>query len=305
MDQKLAKGFVRSDERVITETVHGKIAQIGNVMGDVIRPKFTSRKQLSSPELKALIIQIDGIIENSKPTVRINIYRPPTRIHKRAEAYERLFILPFACMYQGSEEFAGFDLVGIRVFANCKTAKVNVTFSPISLTGHALERALERKGVDVGQIYDPECSPTHQVAEATFKAAGLVSLWLKTAQAMDKILSIQIPVLDGIILGHNTKYGLEDNFNILMTKGIGTSGYSENAVPQFMCSTFVHDSQLRPEQTEMKQQLLDFNERHKLTLDALGEGLVFRDTELGAHTTVDEAEKVWSEFIKLLGKDKQ
>jgi hypothetical protein len=182
----------------------------------------------------------------------------------------------------------GFLIDTIRVFASRKLIECQVTDCAIDITLHAMVRALEREGLETGDIYSSDNSPTHAMATAVIENAGIAALFKLLAAELDGTLDVFLPTPRGFLLGDVRQSADVD-------AAIGWDGYagrikiSGTRVSQhplfskkveIVFSTFIANTIAFPQQLVLKRRFLQFAEEHRAALEHLGRQHLWRTTAL-------------------------
>jgi hypothetical protein len=292
VDRKISAGIVKQDRREIARALGvGKVTALARWTVEEAESSFTKGRQLTSDKLKAFVDRVDQQIQSIGPTLVHEAYRPGTRVRPRLEAYERLaaHLVPYDLARRDGTEIrsGGFLIDTIRIFASRKLVECQVTETGIDITQHAMIRALEREGLETGDVYSSDESPTHAMALAVIEQAGLAALYKLRAAELDHSIDVFFPTPRGFLLG-DVRRPTDD-------EAVGWDGYagrtkiSGTKVTQhplfpirteIVFATFVADLNAFPQQTELKRRFLRFIEEHRSALKHLGRQHLWRTTAL-------------------------
>jgi hypothetical protein len=290
--------MISQDRREITKALGiGKVRALALGVIKEAEAIFKTGRQLTSEGLKEFVDRIDQQIQGIGPTVIHKAYRPGTRIRPHLETYERLatHLTPYNLVRKDGTDTrpGGFMIDTIRIFVSRKLVECLVTDTGTDITQHAMIRALEREGLETGDVYNSDDSPTHAMAAAVIERAGLAALYKLRAMELDVSIDVFFPTPRGFLLGDVRQSA--DN------EPIGWDGYARRyktsgaKVPlhplfskkvEIVFSTFIADPNAFPRQTELKRRFLQFAEEHRVALEHLGRQHLWRTTAL--FDTTDE-----------------
>jgi hypothetical protein len=283
--------MIRADCRDIARALGtGKVRTLAHWTLEEAESRFTKGRQLTSERLKAFVDQVDQQIWNIGPTLVHEAYRPGTRVRPRLEAYERLacYLVPYSLARRdGTTRAGGFLIDTIRIFASRKLVECMVTVTGIDLTQHTMIRALEREGLETGDVYRSDDSPTHAMALAVAEQAGLAALYKLRAVELDGSIYVFFPTPRGFLLG-DVRRPMDDE--VIGWDGhagrVKISGAKATQHPLFpinteiVFTTFIADANAFPQQTELKRRFLRFIEEHSFALEHLARRHLWRATAL-------------------------
>jgi hypothetical protein len=290
MDERLSRGFVRADSRGL-ETAIGseRLTALFQTLAEKTRPRFSRQRRLSGEELKALMAEADAMVAGFRPIMSVASFCPGTKARPKSEAYENRYA--FVTSVEDSKGKCLY-VYGLRTYGTRKRFAAEVTETETIIYAHAIERGLQRGGVDAGQVYDVGRSPIRAVALSLLECAGIIPcIWARIIAAATQLNG---PVIEGSIALPGPNGGLLLGVAQLPldpeiirrdppTAGSELVSYKDGALsrqgdphplapngrPRVVIKTFVDSGSLYPEQTQIRARLVEFMEEHSVALTAL------------------------------------
>jgi len=203
MDERLAKGMVRSDLRSFRYKAGDWYLR--DLCEELLIARMDGRyplkqRPLRRQELLGVLKDVERLIEKRDTAIlKDGQDYEPTRVHKKGDGWWRGWV---EAVYYDDDEIKHkiLRLLGGLVIGTRKKIIVRENGIPIYFESHAIARGLERKGIESTGVYDRSNSPVRAVAETICANAGFLDLCLIVARSLKICFDVMIPAFDGGLL---------------------------------------------------------------------------------------------------------
>jgi hypothetical protein len=313
MDERLAKGMVRSDLRSFRYKAGDWYLR--DLCEELLFARMDGRyplkqRPLRRQELLRVLKDVEGLIEKRGTAIlKDGQDYEPTRVHKKGDGWWRGWV---EAVYYDDDEIQHkiLRLLGGLVIGTRKKIIVRENGIPIYFESHAIARGLERKGIENAGVYDPNNSPTRAVAETICANAGILDLWLVLARLAKICFDVMIPAFDGGLLLGAAVY-LNDEEDGIGREGelhegcdyvFGEHGSVQNArvadkeYAMVRIVTFVNAGNLFPAQRDIRDRIEAFKAKHE---DVLRCRAMWAFWRIGLKLDDDECKSAMDDLMKI------
>jgi hypothetical protein len=313
MDERLAKGMVRSDLRSFRYKAGDWYLR--DLCEELLIARMDGRyplkqRPLRRQELLGVLKDVEGLIEKRGTAIlKDGQDYEPTRVHKKGDGWWRGWV---EAVYYDDDEiqhkilrFLGGLVIGTR-----KKIIVRENGIPIYFESHAIARGLERKGIASTGIYDPNNSPVRAVAETICANAGILDLWLVVARSGKICFDVVIPAFDGGLLLGEAVY-LNDEEDGIGREGelhegcdyvfgehgaVNNTRVADKEYAMIRIVTFVNDKDLFPAQREIRDRIEAFKAKHQ---DVLRQRQLWAFWRIGRQSWDDGSKAAMDDLMKI------
>ena len=313
MDERLAKGMVRSDLRSFRYKAGDWYLR--DLCEELLIARMDGRypleqRPLRRQELLGVLKDVEGLIEKRGTAIlKDGQDYEPTRVHKKGDGWWRGWVE--AAYYDDDEiKHKILRLLGGLVIGTRKKIIVRENGIPIYFESHAIARGLERKGIESTGIYDPNNSPVRAVAETICANAGFLDLWLVVARSGKICFDVVIPAFNGGLLLGEAVY-LNDEEDGIGREGelhegcdyvfgehsaVNNTRVADKEYAMIRIATFVNDKDLFPAQREIRDRIEAFKAKHQ---DVLRQRRLWSFWRIGRQSWDDGSKVAMDDLMKI------
>ena len=248
-----------------------------------VAPLFGRGRRLRDGDVDRLADMAASGLESLSPLVVLDKRREPTRAKPKGEMREILCVSPYAAEERG-RRFV--EVSTLRIALSRKRAVIETASTCMRITGHAMERAIERG------VVEEDDGVEHRFTRQMLCHAGIVVMGRSLLGRGDLEWSDTLPlpfddalILGGFIPGENVAfdrlvYDGAGRFpspatpSDLLTESPGDGG-GGSVLPVYKGATVIGCGEMTCVQGELWDALREFATRHRQVVNGVGEALLW------------------------------